>query len=137
MDKFITAVVDTPDEADFIRGRLHANGVRFSRFDVTPTHRPYRSDDVGVLINPYNSIFSNNIGENWGSLAGANMGKFGGFLYTRPAGETSGLSAAFAGADEDVPVSREVLVRALVDAHDVRTAVSVLSNCHAAHIRVS
>ncbi len=137
MDKFITAVVDTPDEADFIRRTLHENGVRFSRFDVTPTHRPYRSDDIGVLINPYNSIFSNNIGENWGSLAGANMGKFGGFLYTRPAGETSGLSAAFAGVDEDVPVSHEVLIRALVDGSDVEQVVSIFSNSHAAHIRVS
>ena len=135
MEKFITAVVDTPDEADFIRRRLHEHGVRFSRFDVDPTHEPFHSEDAGILINPYNAIFSNNIGENWGPLAGANMGKFGGFLYTRATGETSGLSARWAGADADVPISREVQVRILVDERDVDKAIEVLTNSHAAHIR--
>lgn len=135
MEKFITAVVDTPDEADFIRRRFHENGIRFSRFDVDPTHEPIHSDDVGVLINPYNAIFSNNIAENWGSLAGANMGKFGGFLYTRATGETSGLSADWAGADADVPVSKEVQIRILVNEEDVDKAVKVLTNSHASHIR--
>lgn len=135
MEKFITAVFDSPDMADFARARLREHGVRFSRCETEPTHEPRRTDDLGVIINPYDPTFSNNLSTNWGSLTSANAMRFGGFVYTRTTGEAGAATFALAGAEKDVWTPKEVRMRLLVDDDDVDRAVDVLISCHAAHVR--
>lgn len=123
MEKFICAVFDSPDMADLARARLAERGIACSSLSIEPTHRQERPTNLGVMVNPYNPVFSNNLSENWGSLAGANMGKFGGFAFVHEP------------IKEDLPIPSEVLMRIAVDEHDIDRAEDVLVGCHASSIR--
>ncbi len=138
MEKFVTAVFDSEDSADFARARLNRSGVRYSRCDTFEMGEAHR-DDLEVIVNPYNSIYSNNIGENWGSLAGANMMNYGGFLFVHKHGESGAASASVMPSSYDMKTphrSGEVLMRLLVDERDVELCKAVLTSEHASRVRI-
>lgn len=137
MEKFVTAVFDSVDSADFAHARLSRSGVRMSRYETFETH-PDTRDDLELIINPEFATFSNNIDESWGSLAGANMMDYGGFLFVHKHGENGAASSGVMPHDkgEKAAGRKEVLMRVLVDERDLPLCEAVLTSEHASRVRI-
>lgn len=137
MEKFVTAVFDSVDSADFARARLARSGVRMSRYETFETH-PDTRDDLEVIVNPDFAASSNTIDENWGSLAGANTMNYGGFLFVHKHGENGAASMGVMPHDkgEKATGRKEVLMRVLVDERDVALCEAVLTSEHASRVRI-
>ena len=80
----ITAKFPDPDSADRARARLIGCGADGAAIRTGRSRRSRRTGDVGVIINPFGSTpgRANSTDETWGSLAGANMQHYGGFLWS-------------------------------------------------------